>query len=84
MGLMILIVVGGILGWLATILIRIEEKQGVLLNLGVGIAGAVLVGMLANSGSILLGISGLSVLAATVGSAGVLALFNYVRMRSTS
>jgi len=84
MGLMILIVVGGILGWLATILTRIEDKQGILLNLGVGTAGAVVVGMVANSGSTLLGISGLSLLAATAGSCAALGLFNYVRMRSAS
>ncbi len=76
-------VVGGILGWLATIMTRTEDKRGILLNLGVGALSAVVVGAIANSGSILLGISGLSVMAAFAGSAMFLAAFNYARMRST-
>ncbi|MFN2099515.1 GlsB/YeaQ/YmgE family stress response membrane protein [Altererythrobacter sp. MF3-039] len=84
MGLLILVVVGAILGWLATILTRIEDKRGILLNLGVGAAAAVLVGAVVNSGSVLLGVSGVSVLAAFAGSAAILAAFNFFRMRTGS
>ena len=46
MGIIILIVVGGILGWLASIVMRTDGQQGILLNVVVGIVGALLGGFL--------------------------------------
>ena len=46
MGIIILIVVGGILGWLASIVMRTDAQQGILLNVVVGIVGALLGGWL--------------------------------------
>ncbi|KPF65072.1 GlsB/YeaQ/YmgE family stress response membrane protein [Porphyrobacter sp. AAP60] len=40
------IVVGGILGWLASIVMRTDAQQGILLNVVVGIVGAVVAGFL--------------------------------------
>lgn len=40
----IIIVVGGILGWLASIVMRTNAQQGLLLNIVVGIVGALLGG----------------------------------------
>lgn len=40
------IVIGGILGWLASIVMRTNASQGLLLNIVVGIAGALLGGWL--------------------------------------
>jgi uncharacterized membrane protein YeaQ/YmgE (transglycosylase-associated protein family) len=42
----IVIVVGGILGWLASIVMRTDAQQGLLLNIVVGIVGAILGGLL--------------------------------------
>ncbi len=36
----LIIVVGGILGWLASIVMRTNAQQGILLNIVVGIVGA--------------------------------------------
>jgi len=46
MNFLIWIVVGGILGWLASMLMRTDAEQGPFLNVVVGIIGAVLGGWL--------------------------------------
>lgn len=46
MGLIITLIVGGILGWLASIIMRTDAQQGILLNIIVGIIGALLGGFL--------------------------------------
>ncbi|PTQ12779.1 GlsB/YeaQ/YmgE family stress response membrane protein [Sphingomonas oleivorans] len=43
---LIIIVVGGILGWLASIVMRTDAQQGIVLNVVVGIIGAILGGIL--------------------------------------
>ena len=40
------LIVGGIIGWLASILMRTDAQQGILLNIVVGIVGAFLGGLL--------------------------------------
>lgn len=42
----IIIIVGGIMGWLASIVMRTDAQQGLLLNVVVGIVGALLGGFL--------------------------------------
>lgn len=46
MGLIIVLIVGGILGWLASIVMRTDAQQGVFLNVVVGIVGALLAGFI--------------------------------------
>jgi uncharacterized membrane protein YeaQ/YmgE (transglycosylase-associated protein family) len=48
MGIIIALVIGGIIGWLASIVMRTNAQQGILLNVVVGIVGSLL-------GSFLLG-----------------------------
>ena len=38
----LIIVIGGILGWLASIIMRTDAQQGIILNVVVGIVGALL------------------------------------------
>src|SRR5918912_1342473 len=40
------LIVGGILGWLASIVMKTNDKQGIFLNIVVGIVGAFLGGLL--------------------------------------
>ena len=40
------IIVGGILGWIASMIMRTDAQQGVLLNIVVGIIGALVAGFL--------------------------------------
>jgi uncharacterized membrane protein YeaQ/YmgE (transglycosylase-associated protein family) len=46
MGWILTIVVGGILGWLASKVMRTDAQQGILLNIVVGVVGAALAGFL--------------------------------------
>ena len=46
MGIIILLVVGGVLGWLASMVMRTNGQQGIILNVVVGIIGAFLAGFL--------------------------------------
>ncbi len=46
MGILIWLVVGGIIGWIASIIMRTNAQQGIFLNIIVGIVGAFLGGWL--------------------------------------
>ena len=46
MNIIIILIVGGILGWLASIVMRTDAQQGIFLNVVVGIVGALLGGFL--------------------------------------
>lgn len=48
MGLIIALVIGGVIGWLASIVMRRDAQQGIILNIVVGIVGSLI-------GSFLLG-----------------------------
>jgi uncharacterized membrane protein YeaQ/YmgE (transglycosylase-associated protein family) len=45
MTLILVLIVGGIIGWLASIVMRTDAQQGVLLNIVVGIVGALIAGV---------------------------------------
>lgn len=82
MGLIILIAVGAILGWLASIVLRIDARQEILLNVGGGIGGALISALFIKTGSILVGISAGALLVGIVGSILVLILLNVIRQNS--
>ena len=46
MGLIIWLIIGGIVGWLASIIMRTDAQQGLLLNIIVGIIGELIGGWL--------------------------------------
>lgn len=46
MGIIIWLIVGGIIGWLASIIMKRDGQQGILLNIVVGIVGSFLGGYL--------------------------------------
>jgi uncharacterized membrane protein YeaQ/YmgE (transglycosylase-associated protein family) len=46
MNLILWLIVGGILGWLASIVMKTDNQQGIILNVIVGIVGAFLGGLL--------------------------------------
>ena len=45
-GILIWLVVGGIIGWLASVLMRTDDQQGILLNIIVGVVGSYIGGAL--------------------------------------
>lgn len=87
MGLIILLVVGGIIGWLASLIMRTDAQQGIFLNIVVGIVGSVLAGLLLTpliggapitSGNI----SITSILVSLLGAVVLLAIVNMIRRGS--
>ena len=44
MGIIIWLIVGGIVGWLASLIMKRDAQQGIILNVVVGIVGALLAG----------------------------------------
>ncbi|MBA3053677.1 MAG: GlsB/YeaQ/YmgE family stress response membrane protein [Sphingomonadales bacterium] len=87
MGLIILVIVGGILGWLASIVMRTDAQQGIFLNVIVGIVGALLAGFIVNpligGGNIMAGdFSVSSLLVSFIGAVVLLAIVNLVRRGS--
>lgn len=84
MGIIILLVVGGLIGWVASMIMRTDAQQGVFLNIIVGIVGAVLAGFiltpLIGGAPITSGeISIPSVLVSLLGAVVLLAVVNLVR-----
>lgn len=82
MGLLILIVVGAILGWLATIMVRVEDSRGILTYAGIGVAGAVVAGFVAGSGLILGAVTAATLVWAVAGAAIALIAFTFARRRA--
>ena len=78
-GIIIWLVIGGIIGWLASIIMRTDAQQGVLLNVIVGIVGAALAGLIFNGGTINTAINITSVLISLVGAVVLLAIVNLFR-----
>jgi len=52
MGLILWLVIGGVIGWLASIVMRTDAQQGILLNIVVGIVGAFIGGLIFSGGNI--------------------------------
>ena len=46
MGIIIWLIVGGVCGWLASLIMRRDAQQGIILNIVVGIVGAMIAGFL--------------------------------------
>jgi uncharacterized membrane protein YeaQ/YmgE (transglycosylase-associated protein family) len=83
MGLIVWLIVGGIVGWLASIIMRTNGQQGILLNIVVGIIGAFLGGLIMGRGTI--NNSGLTVttfLVSLLGAVVLLAIVNLLRRGS--
>ena len=80
MNLIVWLVVGGIVGWLASIIMKRDAQQGIILNVIVGIVGALLAGWLISPlvgvGSINDGLSVGSFLVSLVGASVLLAIVN--------
>ncbi|MGK6318346.1 GlsB/YeaQ/YmgE family stress response membrane protein [Sphingomonas sp. DT-204] len=78
MGIIIWLVIGGIVGWLASIVMRTDAQQGIVLNVVVGIIGAFIGGLLFG-GSINQAVTLYTFLASLVGAIILLAIVNLVR-----
>lgn len=78
MGIIIWLIVGGIVGWLASLIMRTDAQQGIILNIVVGIVGAVIAGLLFG-GSINSGVTIETFLYSLIGAIILLAIVNLIR-----
>ena len=81
MGIIIWLIVGGICGWLASLIMRTDAQQGVLLNIVVGIIGAVIAGLIFG-GSIIQALTVETFLYSLIGAVILLAIVNLIRRGS--
>lgn len=83
MNFIIWLIVGGIVGWLASLVMRTDGQQGIFLNIIVGIVGAFLGGLLISPllgvGTINEGISIASMGVSFLGAVILLAIINLFR-----
>jgi uncharacterized membrane protein YeaQ/YmgE (transglycosylase-associated protein family) len=80
MALLVLIVTGALLGWLASILARTESAGEILRQIGIGLIASLVAGLFVNSGAVLGGLS-LLALAAGAGTAIVLLVGYHALLR---
>jgi uncharacterized membrane protein YeaQ/YmgE (transglycosylase-associated protein family) len=83
MGFILWLVIGGVVGWLASIVMRRDGSQGIILNIVVGIVGSVLgawlIGPIVGAPSINSGvISAASLLVSFLGAVILLAIVNLI------
>jgi uncharacterized membrane protein YeaQ/YmgE (transglycosylase-associated protein family) len=78
MGIIVWLVVGGIVGWLASMIMRTDAQQGVILNVVVGIVGAVIAGFIFGA-DINHGITVMTFVYSLVGAVILLAIVNLFR-----
>ena len=83
MGIILWLIVGGIIGCLASMIMRTDAQQGILLNIVVGIVGAFIGGLIFSGGSINnAGLTLYSFLVSLLGAVILLAIVNLVRRGS--
>ena len=81
MGIIIWLIVGGVCGWLASMIMRTDGQQGVFLNIVVGIVGSVIASFLFGAG-INQAITVTTFIYSLIGAVILLAIVNLVRRGS--
>ena len=79
MGIIIWLIVGGVVGWLASLIMRTDAQQGILINIVVGIIGLVLAGLVLGKGNINQGLTVETFLWSLLGAVILLAVVNLIR-----
>ena len=79
MGIIMWLIVGGVVGWLASLIMRTDAQQGILMNIVVGIVGAVIAGFVLGRGSINQGLTIETFLWSLLGAVILLAVVNLIR-----
>lgn len=87
MSIIIWLVMGGLVGWIASMIMGTNAQQGIILNVVVGIVGALiggwLIGPLLGAGSINEGITIMSFIVSLIGAVVLLAIVSLFRRGST-
>ncbi|MEO6579845.1 MAG: GlsB/YeaQ/YmgE family stress response membrane protein, partial [Sphingomicrobium sp.] len=81
MGFIIWIIIGGVVGWLASLIMRTDGQQGILLNIVVGIVGAFIASLIISKGNINTSnpLDITNILVSLVGAVILLAIVNLIR-----
>ncbi len=86
MGIIVWLVMGGLIGWIASMIMGTNGQQGIILNVVVGIVGALiggfLIGPLLGAGSINDGISIMSIIVSLIGAIILLAILSFFQRGS--
>ena len=83
MGLILWLIIGGVIGWIASMIMRTDAQQGIFLNIVVGIVGAFIGGLVISGGSINNApLTVQSFLVSLLGAVVLLAIVNLVRRGS--
>jgi uncharacterized membrane protein YeaQ/YmgE (transglycosylase-associated protein family) len=83
MGFIIWLIIGGVVGWLASLIMRTDAQQGILLNIVVGIVGAFIAGLIFGGGNINQDPMDITnILVSLVGAVILLAIVNLIRRGS--
>lgn len=86
MGIIVWLVMGGLVGWIASMIMGTNAQQGIILNIVVGIVGALiggwLIGPLIGAGSINDGITFMSFIVSLIGAVILLAIVGFFRRGS--
>ncbi|MGA1799937.1 GlsB/YeaQ/YmgE family stress response membrane protein [Sphingomonas sp. 4RDLI-65] len=83
MGLILWLIIGGVIGWIASMIMRTDAQQGILLNIVVGIVGAFIGGLILSGGSINSApLTLTSFIVSLLGAIVLLAIVNLVRRGS--
>lgn len=77
--LVIWLILGGLIGWIASLIMRTDAQQGVLLNIVVGIVGAFIGALIFYRGEMAQPVTIKSFIVALLGSLILLALVNLFR-----
>jgi uncharacterized membrane protein YeaQ/YmgE (transglycosylase-associated protein family) len=87
MGIIVWLVMGGLVGWIASMIMGTNAQQGVFLNIVVGIIGALiggwLIGPMLGAGSINDAITVMSFVVSLIGAVLLLAILSLFRRSST-
>ena len=79
MGLIILLLIGTLFGWLASIALRIEGGRDIVRNMVAGVIGALGVGLFLSGGIFLGALRATTLLGAAVGAFAIIGLYNLIR-----
>ena len=79
MGIIVRLIVGGLIGWVASMIMRTDGQQGIILNIVVGIVGSYIGGFLFGP---YIGTGFYGLLSAFLGAIILLAIVNLIRRGS--
>lgn len=84
MNLLLILIVGGLIGWIASKIMRTDAQQGIILNVVVGVVGALIAGFFLGGGASILNapFNLMTILWSLVGAIVLLAIVNLIRRGS--